>query len=228
MRVAVDSRGVRCLPHIISGLYNVAGVLSSTGRIFEWFRRISRQRSVGYERMLAEIESAGFATEPLFFPSMHRGAAWEFSRGMFVDLRSDHGTAEMGRGVVHAIGYAVRQSIETLDEAGCRVTELTACGGQARNAVWNRMKADITGLPVRCPAVIDAELTGNYCCALVGMGVYSSLVDASDATVRLDAAFEPDSSRHQRYSDGYHYYLQAYDRYLAALQPVVEGDGSSA
>ena len=169
-------------------------------------------------------EVAGFGTEPLFFPSMHRGAAWEFSRGMFVDLRSDHGTAQMGRGVVHAIGYAVRQSIETLDQAGCDVTDLTACGGQARNAVWNQMKADITGLPVRCPAVLDAELIGNYCCALAGTGSHGSPVEAAESIVQIASVHDPDRENHRRYTEGYLHYLNAYDRYLAALQPVVEGD----
>jgi xylulokinase len=217
----VTSNDVRCLPHVISGLYNVAGVLSSTGRIFEWFRRISRQRSVAYERMLAEIAAAGYDTEPLFFPSMHKGAAWEFASGMFVGLRSDHATAEMGRGVVHAIGYAVRQSIESLIRAGCEVRELTACGGQARNDIWNRMKADITGMPIRCPLVLDAELTGDYCCALLGLGEYDSLLEASEDTVRFGPAIEPDEKSHERFSEGYAHYLDTYERYVTALHPVV-------
>jgi len=215
----VSSPAVRCLPHVVPGFWNVAGVLSSTGRIFEWFRRISRQRAVGYERMLAEIDAAGFEVEPFFFPSMHRGAAWEFSRGMFVGLRSDHATAEMGRGVVHSIGYAVRQSIESLRDAGCDVTELRACGGQAKNPVWNRMKADITGVPLSCPEVLDAELVGNCCCALAGLGDYATPWEAAESVVRFASRYEPDRSRHEQFSRGYEQYLATYERFLAALHP---------
>ncbi|MFW6292790.1 MAG: xylulokinase, partial [Spirochaetota bacterium] len=214
-----SSADVRCLPHVVPGLWNVAGVLSSTGRIFEWFRRISRQRAVGYERMLAEIEAAGFEEEPLFFPSMHRGAAWEFSRGMFVGLRSDHATAEMGRGVVHSIGYAVRASIESLRAAGCDVTELRACGGQAKNPIWNQMKADITGLPLSCPEVLDAELLGNCACALAGLGEFTSASEAAEEVVRFTSRYEPDSERHEQFSGGYSTYLSTYERFLAALHP---------
>jgi len=214
-----SSGEARCLPHVVPGLWNIAGVLSSTGRIFEWFRRVSRQRSVGYERMLAEIEAAGFEEEPLFFPSMHRGAAWEFSRGMFVGLRSDHATAEMGRGVVHSIGYAVRQSIESLRAAGCEVGELRACGGQAKNAVWNQMKADITGVPVTTPDVLDAELVGDVCCALSGLGDFAVPWEAAGKVVRFTHRYEPQPSRHAEFSDGYENYLRTYDRFLAALHP---------
>ncbi len=217
-----SSREVRCLPHVVPGLWNVAGVLSSTGRIFEWFRRVSRQQSVGYERMLAEIEAAGFEEEPFFFPSMHRGAAWEFSKGMFVGLRSDHATAEMGRGVVHSIGYAVRQSIESLRAAGCEVSELRACGGQAKNAVWNQMKADITGVPVTTPEVLDAELVGNVCCGLAGLGDFGAPREAAGEVVRFTHRHEPQPSRHAQFSDGYETYLRTYDRFLQALHP--DGD----
>ncbi len=219
---ATASTAVRCLPHVVPGLWNIAGVLSSTGRIFEWFRRISRQEAVGYERMLAEIDAAGFEEEPFFFPSMHRGAAWEFSRGMFVGLRSDHGAAEMGRGVVHSIGYAVRQSIESLRSAGCDVRELRACGGQAKNAVWNQIKSDITGLPVICPEVPDAELVGALCCGLAGLGDYATPWDAAARIVRFGPACEPDPDRHRHFTAGYETYLTTYERFLAALHPCDE------
>ncbi|MCK4516409.1 MAG: carbohydrate kinase, partial [Spirochaetaceae bacterium] len=204
-----ESSTVRCLPHVVPGLYNVAGILSSTGRIFEWFRRISRQRSVGYERMLREIVATGFDHEPYFFPSVHEGAAWEFSKGLFVGLRSDHATAEMGRGVVYSIGYAVRQSIESLKAAGCAVAELRACGGQAKNSIWNQLKADITGIPVSRPEVIDAELLGCACCAVVGLGDFPTPWDASVQVVRTADRFEPDPARSRRLTEGYERYLRA-------------------
>lgn len=217
-----DSSTVRCLPHIVPGLYNVAGILSSTGRIFEWFRRISRQRSVGYERMLKEIVASGFDHEPYFFPSVHEGAAWEFSKGMFVGLRSDHATAEMGRGVVYSIGYAVRQSIESLKAVGCNVVELRACGGQAKNPIWNQLKADVTGIPVSCPEVIDAELLGCVCCALVGLGDFSTPWDASVRLVRMVDRFEPDPERSRQLTDGYERYLRVYQRYSTAIREADE------
>lgn len=213
---------VRSLPHVVPGLYNVAGVLSSTGRIFEWFRRISRQRSVGYERMLREIVATGFDNEPYFFPSVHEGAAWEFSRGMFVGLRSDHATAEMGRGVVYSIGYAVRQSIETLQEVGCTVGELRSCGGQAKNPVWNQMKADMTGIPVVRPQIVDAELVGCACCALTGLGDFASPWEASRLLVRMADHFLPDRVRTEQYERGYHAYLRVYRRYTEVVREVEE------
>lgn len=216
--VRTDAPTVRCLPHVVPGLYNTAGVLSSTGRIFEWFRRISRQTSVGYERMLSEIVATGFDREPFFFPSVHEGAAWEFSKGMFVGLRADHATAEMGRGVVHSIGYAVRQSIQTLHDAGCEVVELRACGGQAKNPVWNQLKANMTGMPVIQPQVLDAELVGCSCCSLAGLGDADSPWRAANEYVRFTRSYEPDTKQTEVFDEGFLHYLDAYQRYTEAIR----------
>jgi xylulokinase len=216
----VTADGVRTLPHVVPGLWNIAGILSSTGRIFEWFRGISRQRTVSYDRMLEEIEASGYEHYPFFFPSMHQGAAWEFSSGMFVGLRADHGTADMGRGVVHSIGYAVRQSVERLQEAGCSVTELRACGGQAKNALWNQMKADIVGLPVVCPEVLDAELVGNLCCAVAGLGDADTPWAAAGRAVSFAERYTPRPERQGEFESGYEHYLQTYSTFLAALQSL--------
>jgi xylulokinase len=209
--------GVRTLPHVVPGLWNIAGVLSSTGRMFEWFRRISRQSAVDYEQMLAEIEESGFEDEPYFFPSTHQGAAWEFSGGMFSGLRSTHGTAEMGRGVVHAIGYAVRQSVEALGAVGCDIVERRACGGQAKNPVWLQMKADITGVPIATPDVLDAELVGNVCCALSGMGEFGSPWEAADRLVRMTSRYLPRPERTERYVLGFERYLRIHSRFVEAF-----------
>ncbi|MDA3949354.1 MAG: FGGY family carbohydrate kinase, partial [Spirochaeta sp.] len=102
--------GVRTLPHVIPGYYNIAGILSSTGLLFEWFREISGQGSRDYGEMMLDIlNTSDEAGIPWFFPSVHRGAAWEFQRGMFIGLGAEHDAAAMGRAVVLSIGFAVRE-----------------------------------------------------------------------------------------------------------------------
>lgn len=209
----VRDRRVRTLPHAVGGLYNVAGLLSSTGRIFEWFRRISHQADRPYEQILGEIEAAGLAARPLFFPSSHHGAAWGFSTGAFIGLRSDHAAVDMGRAVVLAIGFAVRQSIETLREVGCPVGALRVCGGQARNAIWNQLKADITGCTVEVPEVLDAELLGAAVCAKRGLGDDADLADACERHVRIAQTREPRPRHHGELDELYGAYLELYATY---------------
>lgn len=218
----VDRPGLRTLPHVVPGLYNVAGILSSTGLLFEWFREISGQKSRDYGEMMLEIlELDGDADVPWFFPSVHRGAAWEFQRGMFIGLGAEHTSAAMGRSVVLSIGFAVREAIEILRDADCAVSALNACGGQAKNGLWTQMKADMVGVPIHLPTVADAELTGDLCAGLVGLGEVTDLREAANAVVHTLRTVEPDLALTRQYTEQYHRYQDRYTRFRQALEDCI-------
>ncbi len=219
----IRSERVRCLPHAIPGLFNAAGILASTGRIFEWFRSISGQREKPYQTMLEEILAVDHrARIPFFFPSLRIGETWEFSDAVFSQLEPEHGPAEMGRAVVQSIGFAVRDLIETLERHGCRIEQLRACGGQARNPLWNQMKADITGKEIATPEIIDAELLGDACSGLVGLGERSSLGDAAEGLVRITTVYRPRPEEHERFGEAYDRYRELRRRVLRAVASVVD------
>lgn len=217
----VGTGSLRTLPHVVPGLYNVAGILSSTGLLFEWFREISGQLDRDYGSMMEEIlRVPDNADTPWFFPSPFSGGTWEFQHGMFIGLGAQHSRADMGRAVVLSMGYAVREALEQLRDAGCSVTGLNACGGQARNALWTQMKADIVGLPIAIPEVTDAELIGNTCCGLVAAGEAQDLEDAAGRTVRFARTVEPRESRNALYRDLHREYRERFEEYRTALEQL--------
>jgi len=215
----VENNRIRTLPHVIDGLYNAAGILSSTGAIFEWFRRITGQKNKAYSNMMNEIRMLGHDRHiPAFYPSLHRGEIWEFSGGLFVGLEADHGPAEMGRAVTNAIAYGVRDLIETLEGNDCSIESLRVSGGQGRSSVWNQMKADVTGKIIEIPSVIDTELMGNACTGFTAAGYFSNLGESADALVRIDTIHEPDRIEYEKYSDGYNIYQQRCRSLVKAMQ----------
>lgn len=215
----IEDAQLRTLPHVIPGRYNVAGILSSTGLLFEWFREISGQKSRDYGDMMLDIlDVPDAAPIPWFFPSVHRGAAWEFQKGMFIGLGAEHDSAMMGRAVVLSIGFAVREAIEILRGAGCDVRTLNACGGQAKNGLWTQMKANITGIPIRIPTVADAELTGDLCAGMVGLGEADGLREAADQVVHTVHTYEPEGRRSAVFSEQYDHYRDRYARFRQALE----------
>ncbi|MFP4509363.1 MAG: xylulokinase [Spirochaetaceae bacterium] len=213
---AADAR-LRSLPHLMPDTYNVAGVLSSTGRLFEWFRGISGQKKTSYETMVREILERDPGRTPWFFPSLHQGANWEFASGMFIGLGAEHDAVDMGRAVVESIGYAVRESVEMLTGAGLTVSSLRACGGQSRNALWNQMKSDMTGVPIEVPAVRDAELVGNAIAGFTGLGIYDRLDEAADRIVTIENRYEPDVKRYRTYTECYNEYCARYSGFRVAF-----------
>ncbi|MCG8454243.1 MAG: FGGY-family carbohydrate kinase [Spirochaetales bacterium] len=200
----------RELPHLVEGLWNVSVVLSSTGRVFEWYRRLTGQERRPYEATLAEVDAVGVnAHTPLFFPGRRGDVLWEFGGGGFAYLEPSHGRAEMGRAVMEAIAFAVRRGIEELETSHLLVDEMWVTGGQARGDVWNQMKADITGKTLIIPEIEDAELAGAAACALFMEHGLHDLSHAAKGFVRPRQKVEPRPSVSQTYDEVYRRYREA-------------------
>jgi xylulokinase len=209
----LESKSLRTLPHVVPGFYNVAGILASSGRIFEWYRDVTGQNGTGYVDMLRRIvELPHDADVPFFFPSLHKGAVWEFAGGGFSLLEAFHGPVELGRAVVEAIAFAVRGLIEDIESLGVTVSELRGSGGQARNLPWLQMKADVTGRPISVPAIVDAELTGCAACAFAAEGYFVDHVAASRALVRIAETVEPRPVEHRVFSEKFQRYVTYRDK----------------
>ena len=213
-RPIADNR-LRTLPHAVSGYYNVAGILASTGRMFEWFRRFSGQSGVDYEDMIRSIADAFRDLElPYFFPSIHSGERYEFVSALFAGLRPSHGAAQMGVAVLESIGFTIRQVLESMESAGLPVGTLRACGGQAKNLAWTQIKADMIGKRIEVPRIADAELLGCALQGFVGLGAYSSVQDAVSELVHIEYSFEPNPSATARHAERYAKYQALYSKVL--------------
>jgi len=192
---------LRVLPHIIEGLYNISGILDSSGKIFDWFRKISGQENRSYAELIKEISKVIHNNDHLyFFPSLKRNSIWQFSGGAFVGLEIKHGIPETGAAVLKSIGFSVREVLRTMESYSMDVQEIRLTGGQAKNSLWNQMKADMTGKKLLALEVEESELIGCACTAFKGLGLYSSLTQASQEMVRIKDVYIPDEKTFSIYS----------------------------
>jgi xylulokinase len=225
----VNSEHLRVLPHAVPGKFNVAGILASTGRMFEWFRSFSHQREISYMEMMQRIVAADSRqAAPWFFPSVQSGHSWDFKGGMFAGLQPEHSSADLGRAVVNAIGFSIRSALEYLDDAGCTVSIMRSCGGQAKNGLWCQMKSDITGVPIEVPMIKDAELTGCAAMGFHGIGAFTGIEEAVGELVHIESRFEPDTARIDEYRSNFlawkesYAYIREAARHLPGLTGPVE------
>ncbi len=204
-----DSR-LRLLPHAVESMSNVSVILSSTGSLFEWYRRLTGQENMDYRDTMAGIAATPAEQDhPFFFPSLRGADLWEFSGGMAVGLDPSQGRFELGRAVLEAIGFALRRGLEVLEERGLPVKELRISGGQGKSPLWNQMKADMTGRLVAVPEIEDAELGGCACLAAAALGYYPSFLEAAHAMVRIKAVYAPRKDLADLYSRKYDHYCRA-------------------
>ena len=199
----VDDARLLCLPHVIDGLFTVAGLISTTGKALEWFAGVVQDDGTLFERAAAgEPGAAGV----LFLPYLagERTPLWRGDvRGVFSGLGLEHGRVELARAVLEAIGYALRDSVALIEELAGPVGAIRVAGARAGNHWLNQIKADIVGRPLLVPETLDAELTGCACIAAHALGIDGSVGAAAQRLVRIVDTIEPRLRHAARYEDGF-------------------------
>ncbi len=126
-------------------------------------------------------------------------------RGAITGLSLRHGRAEIARALLEGVAFGIRAHVENLGAASTPATELRVSGGSAHLSTWNRVKADVLGLPVmRVPG--DAASSGVALLAGLGVGVYADADDAVARACRTESVIEPDADAHARYDEVYERY----------------------
>jgi xylulokinase len=199
---------LRVLPHVVEGLWNAGALIPASGVLFEWFRALTGQEGRDYESMMEEIvRSPG---DSLFFPAPGHAP------GLFMLPRSA-GRAGFGRAVVEAIGFQVRAALETLARYGFPVREMRLSGGQARNPLWNQLKADMSGCTLLVPEIIDGELAGDAALALMALGDAENLAAASSRVFRVRERVIPNPGAVPAYEERFRAYREFREKFRDLL-----------
>lgn len=202
-------------PHVVPGVYTTETGINTTGSAVEWLVRILYADIRGAIRAgaYAQLEADAIAAPPgadgaLSLPVFGDGERTDPDlRAAFTGLSQRHGRGVLARAVLEGTAFAMRTELETLARAGVPLHELRVSGGGSRIRAWNRIKADVIGVPVvRVPG--DATTTGIAMLAGLGAGVYQDVPEAIDRCVHLEEPIEPTGSLRQRYADVYENYLE--------------------
>jgi xylulokinase len=202
-----------------------------SGGNFRWYRdhfgaaEVAAGAQAGrsaYQLLDEQASAVPPGSEGLVFLPCLMGAmtpTWnEHVRGTFAGLTLAHTRAHMTRSILEGSAYAVRDIVDRMRALGLPLAELRVVGGGARSALWNQIKADVIGLPVVVPNTTETTALGGALLALVGIGAYGSLLEASDHIVRPAQRFEPNEQQRPAYEQPYQLYRDTY----FALAPVFE------
>ena len=136
---------------------------------------------------------------------------------MFAGLTLGHGRGHLARAIIEASALAIRHVATPMREAGVTVTAMRACGGPARSATWNQVKADVTGFPVLVPAVLETAVMGSAILGAVGIGAHGDVAAAIRAMTRIEHRVDPRAACAETYDRTY----AAYTALYPAIRPVM-------
>ena len=169
------------LPSVMPDLWNLSSVIPSSGAAFSSF-----------------LVSHGFLGND-YIAAMERIAAEPFvASGAYPAT-----FAGQGRAFVEELAFRIRHGCDLLEQASGFHPVYTLSGGQAHNAIWCQMKADMTGRTFALPAFADGELIGDAALAFYGLGRGDNLAAIAQRLIRIKRYYEPEPAAAQRYTEKY-------------------------
>lgn len=189
--------GAWIAPAPLPGRWLAGGAMAATGAALDWLEE-AVLGGVGLETLLVEAADTPAGCDGLvFLPYLagERSPIWDpAARGAFVGLTLGHGRGHLVRAVLEGAAHAVRHVADPIRDAGLPLTELRVSGGNTRSGLWNRIKADVLGVPVAIPRVADTAMLGAAILGAVGVGAHDDLEAAIGAMVAMAERIEPDPS----------------------------------
>jgi glycerol kinase len=180
--------------------YALEGSVFTTGAAVQWLRD-----EMGLIQTAAESEVVATAVEDsrgVYVVPAFAGLGapyWDMhARGAVVGLTRGTGRSHIVRATLESIAYQSRDVIEAMNgEGGETVTELRVDGGAAANNFLMQFQADILGVPVVRPRLIETTAIGAAFLAGLGSGVWHDS-RAIENVWQEDRRFTPQMGATQR------------------------------
>jgi glycerol kinase len=193
-------------------IYCLEGAIAITGALVQWLRDNLGliERASDVEALAAEVpDSDGCVIVPafsgLFAPRWRPDA-----RGVICGLTRFHTKAHVARAALDATAYATRELVEAMSaDAGFDLTALRVDGGMTANDLLMQIQADVLGLPVVRPSVIETTALGAAYAAGLAVGFWHSLEELR-AIARDERTWVPRSGDDER--------LRGYAAWNAAVE----------
>jgi xylulokinase len=218
------ANGLTAWPAPTRGLFVCGGPLAAAGRALPWL-----MSSVGYgaadyaavERDAARVPAGADGLVFLPYLAGERTPVWDDrARGVLFGLTERHTRGHLARATLEGVALALRHIAELLREGGASISELRVTGGQSKVLLWDRIKADVLGVPVVVPAVTEGALLGEAILAASAAGRAADPASAAERFVKEAARFEPDPATKATYDRAYGIYRELYPRLRDLMQRI--------
>jgi gluconokinase len=180
----------------------VGGALSDGGGLFQWLMEsmnVNDDRAA-LQREIAALEPDSHGLTILPFWSGERSTGWlADARGGIFGLRQQTKPVEIIRAALESIAYRFALIARALDPIAPDATIFASGNALRSSPVWSQIIADVLGRPLLFGGSAESSMRGAALLALEAVGKIGAIEQDS---VSIEQVFEPDLSRHARYSHG--------------------------
>ncbi|MCW2927249.1 MAG: glycerol kinase [Thermoleophilia bacterium] len=172
--------------------YALEGSIFTAGASVQWLRDGLQiiDAAPDVEALAASVPDAGGVVVVPAFAGI--GApVWDAdARAAILGLTRGSTRAHVARATLEAVAFRVRQLIDAMRGEGTDVAELRVDGGMAANDLLMQLQADVLGVPVTRPQVVETTSLGAAFLAAYGVGLHPTL-DSVASAWKAERTFEP-------------------------------------
>jgi glycerol kinase len=124
---------------------------------------------------------------------------WDpFARGLIVGISRATTAAHIARAALEAIALSVADVVQAMErDGGFALRRLRVDGGASGNNLLMQMQADVLGVPVDRPAVLETTALGAALLAGMAVGFFTDAAAVNEAR-RVERVFEPTTTESDR------------------------------
>ena len=224
--------GIRVNPHVVQGLSQAEGITFFSGLVMRWFRDAfcdvekeeAKLRGIDAYAVLEEKASkvpvGSHGIMPIFSDSMKYGK-WYHASPSFINLCIDPevcNRASMFRSLQENACIVSHINLKKIEAfTGIAIKEIVFAGGASKGVLWCQILADVTGCKVKVPYVREATALGAAMAAGVGVGIYDSLLKASEKLVEWEDEYLPNRENYALYQEIEERWTELYETQLALV-----------
>ena len=209
-----------CYFHARKGMYFTFALNHCGGILLRWWRdhfaseevlEANHQRLDPYQ--LIDDRMSSRPSPVMFLPHLN-GSGTPLcdlqSKGAIVGITLSTTRHEIAQAILEGLTFELRLNIENMEQCGIDLQQLAAAGGGSKSARWLQMKADILKRPIRTLACREAACLGAAMLAGTAAGIYRTIDEAVEQTVRYDKEFIPNPEQVDAYEKRYSVYQEIY------------------
>src|SRR6266704_181362 len=221
---------VHTFNHAVPHAWYLMGVTQAAGLSLRWVRdniglpEQALERWTGldaYELLTKEAEGVSPGSDGLLFLPYLQGERTPhldaYARGGWIGLTAGHNRRHLVRAVLEGVAFSLKDCFAIIQEQGLELEQLRATGGGAKSLPWRQILADVLGVQLVTTTAEEGPAFGAALLAGVASGVYASVPQACEITVRVVDYTEPRPELESVYARAYEKYRALYP----ALKPIV-------
>jgi len=213
--------------HSLPGKWHLMGVMLSAAGSLRWHRDTFAP-ATDYDTLLKPAVDVPAGSDGLFFLPYLTGERTPhpdpLARGAFVGLTVRHSFPHLTRAVLEGVSFGLRDSFELMKKAGLEnISQVRVTGGGARSQLWRQILADVFEAEI---VTVNAEEGAAYGAALLaatGSGVFRSVEEACDETIKITGATQPGKDQ-QVYENLYPLYCDLYPVLKLTFHSIASDD----